>query len=91
MHYALLFVTVALVVNALVGDRGLTALLKVRREHAQLQGVLERVRRDNAALSDDIRRLTSDAGTIESAAREHLGLARKGELLFIVTDAPGPK
>lgn len=87
-QYALLFVAAALVVNALIGDRGLTALLKARREHAQLQQSLESIRRENASLSDEVHRLTSDPNTIESAARENLGLARKDELLFIVRDAP---
>lgn len=91
VQYALLFVAAALVVNALIGDRGLTALLKAKREHAQLQQSLARIRRENAATSEEVRRLASDPTTIEQAAREHLGLARKDELLFIVRDAPAQK
>ncbi|MGE3843979.1 MAG: septum formation initiator family protein [Vicinamibacterales bacterium] len=90
-QYALLFVAAALVVNALIGDRGLTALLKAKREHAQLHQSLIRVRQENARIGDEVRRLGSDPKAIELAARENLGLARKDELLFIVRDAPAQK
>jgi cell division protein FtsB len=91
IQYALLFCTAALVVNALIGDRGLTALVRVQRDYAGLRASLEAIRRDNAALRDEIRRLDSDPKAIEEAARRDLGLAHKDELLFIVKDVPAPR
>jgi cell division protein FtsB len=88
LQYLLLFSTVALVVNALIGDRGLTALVKVKRDYAQLRWSLERSRHENAALREEVKRLSSDPKTIEEVARRELGLARKDELLFIVKDVP---
>jgi cell division protein FtsB len=41
---------------------------------------------ENDRLRDQIRRLTSDPETIESVAREELGLIRPGELVFVVKD-----
>jgi cell division protein FtsB len=90
VQYALLFCTAALIVNALIGDRGLTALVKARREHARLQSALATIRYENAVLREEVVRLGSDARTIEEAARRDLGLAREDELLFIVTDVPAP-
>jgi cell division protein FtsB len=87
MQYALLFSTAALIVNALIGDRGWTALVKARREYAQLGRALGELRRENARLQDEVGRLRTDSRTIEEAARRDLGFARKDEYLFIVRDA----
>jgi cell division protein FtsB len=90
VQYALLFCTAVLIVNALIGDRGLTALLGARREHARLQSALAAIRHENASLRDEVIRLGSDPRAIEEAARRDLGLGRKDELLFIVKDVPAP-
>lgn len=90
VQYALLFCTALLVVNALIGERGLTAFVKARRDHARLQDTLATIRQENARLRDEVIRLGNDARTIEEAARRDLGLAREDELLFIVKDVPAP-
>ena len=86
LNYALGFVTVVLVVDALVGDKGLLDTIRARRQFAIVSGDLARKRLENAKLRDEIRRLTNDPATIESLAREELGLIRAGEVLFIVRD-----
>src|SRR6187200_2435146 len=90
LNYALGFVTVVLVVDALVGDKGLLDTIRARRQYAIVSGDLARKRLENAKLRDEIRRLTNDPAAIESLAREELGLMRDGEVLFIVRDTkPG--
>ena len=84
------FVTVVLVVDALVGDKGLLDIMRARRQHAALAAAIGKTRRDNARLRDEIRRLREDPGAIESLAREELGLMREGEVLFIVKDTQSP-
>jgi cell division protein FtsB len=91
IQYALLFCTAALIVNALIGERGLTALLKARREHAAMDAALDAIRRENRVLRDEVQRLSSDPSAIEEAARRDLGFARDDELLFIVKDVPAPQ
>ncbi len=86
LNYVLAFVTVVLVADALVGDKGLLDTLRAKRQHEALAAALAEKRRDNARLRDDIRRLKEDPGAIESLAREELGLIREGEVLFIVHD-----
>lgn len=88
LNYVLGFVTVVLVVDALVGDRGLVDTLRARRQHDAIVAALAQKRQENARLRDDIRRLKEDPGAIESLAREQLGLIREGEVLFIVRDTP---
>jgi cell division protein FtsB len=86
LNYILVLVTVVLVVDALVGDKGLIETVRARRQYADLTASLTALRQQNAQLRDDIRRLKEDPGTIESIAREELGLMRPGELLFVVKD-----
>jgi cell division protein FtsB len=77
---------IVLAVDALVGEKGLTENLRARRESRDLSTALERLRVENTSLRDKIRRLREDASTIESVAREELGLIRPGELLVILKD-----
>jgi cell division protein FtsB len=90
LNYVLVFVTVVLVVDALVGERGLVDTLRARRQHEAVAAALAQKRRENARLRDDIRRLKEDPAAIESLAREELGLIREGEVLFIVRDTQSP-
>jgi len=87
LQMLLVFVTLVLVINALVGERGLTETLRARRQHQELVTSIERVRAENARLRDEARRLRSDPSTIEALARQELGLIKPGEMLFIVKDA----
>jgi cell division protein FtsB len=85
-----LFVAVLIVVDALVGDRGLLAALDARRQHDDLAAAVARQRAENARLSEEARRLRDDPAAIEEIARRDLGLIRKGEKVFIVKDLASP-
>ena len=91
LNYALVFVTVVLVVDALVGDKGLLDTMRARRQYAEVAASLADKRRENDRLRDQIRRLNEDASAIESLARAELGLMREGEVLFVVHDVRGAK
>lgn len=82
----ILFVTVVLLLNALVGDRGFMETLRARRHHQELVQTIERLRAEKARLEDEVWRLQSDPATIEAVARQELGLVRPGEMLFIIRD-----
>ena len=86
----LVFATVVLFVDALVGDKGLVERMRARRQYAQEAAALDAVRRENAVMREKIQRLKDDPAAIESLAREELGLIRPGELLFILRDAQKP-
>lgn len=83
----LVFVTLVLAIDGLVGEKGLLESIRARRHHRDLSASIERLRAENAQLREEVRRLLEDPSTIESLAREELGLIRPGELLFIVKDA----
>ncbi len=83
----LVFVTVVLLLNALVGERGFMETLRARRQHQELVQTIDRLRMERARLQEEARRLQSDPATIEALARQELGLIRPGEMLFIIRDA----
>lgn len=86
LDYLLLFVTVVLVVDGLVGDKGLMDTIRARQESAELAAKVQQLREENRALLERARKLDKDPGTIEMLAREELGLIRPGEVLFILKD-----
>jgi cell division protein FtsB len=86
LNYLLVFATVVVLVDALVGERGLVATTRARRQADELGSSVARVREENAQLRELADRLKSDPTTIESLAREKLGLVRPGEILVVVKD-----
>ncbi len=91
VHWLLIFVASLIVVDGLVGDRGLLAMLRARHEYDELAGTIVRRRAENTRLRDEARRLKDDPGAIEEIARRELGLIKPGEKLFIVRDVPPAK
>lgn len=90
VRLSLLFFALLIVVDAVVGDRGMLALLDARRQHSELAAGLARQRVENARLREQARRLREDPSAIEEIARRDLGLIRPGEKVFIVKDLPPP-
>jgi cell division protein FtsB len=90
LHNALLVVGCVLVIDALVGDKGLLAMLHARQTYRSLEQSLADVRTENAVLREEARRLREDPSAIEELARQELGLIKPGEKLFIVKDVVTP-
>ena len=89
--FLLLFFALILGLDALVGDRGVLALVQARREHDELAVELARARADNVRLREEARRLREEPAAMEELARRQLGLIKPGEVLFIVKDVPATK
>jgi cell division protein FtsB len=86
LKYVIVFLTAVLLIDSLIGSSGLIEALRARRQYAALAADLDQKRRENADLRDEIRRLREDPATIESIARQELGLMRQGEVLVVVHD-----
>lgn len=86
LEYLLLFVTVVLVMDGLVGEKGLMETVRARQQSAELAARVQQLRDENRALLERARRLDKDPAMIEMLAREELGLIRPGEVLFIFKD-----
>jgi cell division protein FtsB len=91
VRYLLVFVAVVLVIDGIVGEKGLMSLLKARRQYTAVEQALQRSRRENTQLREQARRLREDPTAIEEVARRELGLLKPGETLFIIRNAPPPK
>ncbi len=87
---AAVFVAVVVILDALLGDRGLVAMLRVRRQYQELSETVARQRAENVRLREEARRLREDPSAIEELARRELGLIRPGERVFIVKDLKAP-
>jgi cell division protein FtsB len=88
LQYLLILLGVVLVVDALVGDKGLLEMVKKRDEYRALEQSLTRARAENAVLREEARRLREDPAAVEEIARRELGLIKPGEKLFIIKDVP---
>jgi cell division protein FtsB len=90
VHILLLFIASIIVADTLVGERGLLAMLRARKQYDELTFAVAHQRAENVRLREVARRLREDPAAIEEIARRDLGLIRPGEKLFIVKDVPPP-
>jgi cell division protein FtsB len=95
LNAALLFIAVVLTADALVGDKGFLVTIRARREAEIESARLMSLKQENARLREEKRRLNEEPATIEDEARRQLGLAKPGEVMFILkdirpSDAPVP-
>ena len=85
--YILVVVCIALVVHEIFGAHGFMALRQEKKEIEGLRQQILELKDENAQLDKRIKELQSDPKAIEQLAREGMGLARPGELIF--TGVPG--
>jgi len=91
VYWLLLFVASLIIVDGVVGDRGLLAILRARQEYDELAASIAHQRTENAKLREEAARLKDDPAAIEEAARRDLGLIKPGERVFIIKDIPAVK
>lgn len=75
-----------MLIDAIVGDQGVVALGRARREFDQTTEHLRRLQAENDLMRERNRRLREDRDALEEAARRDLGLMRPGEKVFIIRD-----
>jgi cell division protein FtsB len=80
----LTFITVALALNAVAGERGLLDMLRARDQQKELTASIAALKAENGLLRRQVLHLKEDPDTIEAIARRELGLMRPGEVLFVV-------
>ena len=80
----LLLVSLILVANAILGERGVVALARAERDRAGLQEAIDSLRLENVRLHRYTRHLSESIRSIEALARGELGMIKRGEQLFIV-------
>lgn len=84
----LIVITIVVLVDAIVGEKGLVALMRAHDVEAAVRQDLEAVRLDNQRALEQARRYREDPATLEELARRDLGFIKPGEKLFIIRDLP---
>jgi cell division protein FtsB len=90
-HVLVIFVVV-LLVHDVFGTHGFLAMRRKQDDIHKVSGVLDRLNKQNALLEQDVQDLKSDPETIRKIAREELGLAKPGEVIFKLPapESPAP-
>ena len=86
----LAFALFALLVHDVFGPHGFLAMRRTQKEIEQIREQIGKVNDENKSLTDEVNSLKSDPKSIERIAREEMGLARPGELIFKTPDAAKP-
>ncbi len=85
--WALAFVLLA--VHDVFGAHGVLAMRRSQKEAAQIRQEIQRLDDENRRLQDRVKALKTDPTAIERIARDEMGLARPGELIFKLSPKPG--
>jgi cell division protein FtsB len=78
----------ALGIHDIFGAHGYLAMRRSQEQIEELRGQIEKLNQENQALAEHVNALKTDPEAIEKIAREEMGLARPGEMIFKLPAAP---
>jgi cell division protein FtsL len=83
----------ALLLHDIFGPHGFIAMRRTQKEIDQIREQIGKVNQENKSLTEEVNALKSDPKSIERIAREEMGLAHPGEMIFKIPDSnkPSPK
>lgn len=77
-----------LAIHDVFGSHGLLAMRRTQSQIQQLRGEIDRLNHENGDLNKQVQALRTDPKAVERIAREEMGLARPGEMIFKLPDRP---
>jgi cell division protein FtsB len=77
----------ALILHDVFGTHGFLAMLRTQQEIKQIRQQIGKINAENKSLSNEVNALKTDPKAIERIAREDMGLARPGELIYKLPDS----
>ena len=80
----------ALLVHDVFGPHGFIAMRRTQKEIDQIREQIVKMNDENKSLNDQVTSLKFDPKSIERIAREEMGLARPGEMIFKIPDSAKP-
>lgn len=89
MIWFLLAGLILLIVQDVFGTHGVLAMHHSEKQAAELRNQIHQLDQENRKLQDRVERLKTDPAAIERIAREEMGLARPGEMIFPLPPRPG--
>lgn len=76
-----------LLASFLFGEMGLVKYYRMKHQQQTLVQEIAELKNDNVRLLREVHALRNDAAYIEKLARDNLGLARPGEIIYYYGDA----
>jgi cell division protein FtsL len=70
------------IVTRVVGEMGVVKYYRMRAQRTALTEEISKLKQDNARLRKEVSSLKNDSSYIERVARDKLGLARPGEIVY---------
>ena len=80
----------ALFVHDIFGAHGFIAMRRTQKEIEEIRDQIGKINTENKSLTDQVNSLKTDPKAIERIAREDMGLARPGELIYKLPDSAKP-
>lgn len=80
----------ALLVHDIFGPHGFIAMRRTQREIDEIRTQIGKINDENKSLTDEVSALKTDPRSIERIAREEMGLARPGEMIFRLPEPAKP-
>jgi cell division protein FtsB len=77
-----------LAIHDVFGSHGLLAMRRTQMQMQELRGQVDRLHQENSDLNKQVQALRTDPKAVERIAREEMGLARPGEMIFRLPDPP---
>jgi cell division protein FtsB len=77
-----------LAIHDIFGSHGLLAMRRTQAQVQELRGEIDRLNQQNTHLNKQVQALRTDPKAVERIAREEMGLARPGEMIFKIPDQP---
>ncbi len=71
-----------LLASFILGEMGLVKYFRMKAQYRTAVEEIENLKQDNAKLQREVRLLRNDPAFIERTARDKLGLARPGEIVY---------
>jgi cell division protein FtsB len=88
LYWFLIAGFVLLLLQDIFGTHGVLAMRRSQAEAQKIQQEIIQLDKENKKLQNHVKDLKSDPSTIECIAREEIGLARPGELIFKTQPRP---
>jgi cell division protein FtsB len=82
MREILIVALLLLAVHDVFGAHGFLAMWRTQKQLTQLRGDIDRLNKENVQMTGQVTALKTDPETIERIAREQMGLAKPGEMIF---------
>jgi len=79
---ASVLLAIYLLTSSIMGEMGLVKYYRMKAQYNTLTEEISTLKQDNARLVRDVRALRTDPACIERIARDKLGLARQGEIVY---------